>query len=217
MSKYTYSQLEDLWTQAGGNPASAAMAAAIAMAESGGNSDSTHSNSNGTIDRGLWQINSIHGSQSTLDPLANAKAAVAISQNGTTWRPWCTAWSNGNCSGSYQGVGSPYLKFLSGSGQGTTNTAGRGGSDLPGTTSSGSPIPGLDAIGGTANSVIHTLGVWGLYGGMTFLGTLLTIVGIGMLIWNTKTFSETKAAIVGIASRGAVRTKVKEEPESTEE
>jgi hypothetical protein len=88
--KYSQRQLQQLWVQAGGNPAYALMASAIAMAESGGNAGATDNDSNGTVDRGLWQINSTHGAQSTYDPLANARAAVAISDNGTNWTPWVT-------------------------------------------------------------------------------------------------------------------------------
>lgn len=95
---YTYGQLEQIWISAGGNPGAASVAAAIAMAESGGNPNATNVNTNGSIDRGLWQINSIHGSQSTFDPMGNARSAIAISNNGSNWAPWCTAWTNG-CSG----------------------------------------------------------------------------------------------------------------------
>lgn len=88
--RYSYGQLEDLWVKAGGNPAFKAIAAAIAMAESGGVVNATNHDSNGTTDRGLWQINSVHGAQSTYDPTANARAAVSISSNGTNWKPWAT-------------------------------------------------------------------------------------------------------------------------------
>lgn len=83
-------KLERLWDAAGGNPADAQMAASIAMAESGGNQYSTDHNTNGTVDRGYWQINSTHGAQSTYDPAANARAAVAISGDGSNWTPWTT-------------------------------------------------------------------------------------------------------------------------------
>lgn len=114
MGKYSFSQLEAIWVQAGGSAVFKAMAAAVAMAESGGNPNASNRNSNGTTDRGLWQINSIHGSQSTFDPISNARAAVSISKNGTNWRPWCTAWSTGRCSGTFLGQGSPVLKYLPG-------------------------------------------------------------------------------------------------------
>lgn len=83
-------QIRQLWLGAGGDPAQSRMAVAIARAESGGRPDAIGHNTNGTVDRGVWQVNSIHGPQSTLDPVANARAAVAISSNGTNWGPWTT-------------------------------------------------------------------------------------------------------------------------------
>lgn len=88
--QYNYAQLEAVWCQAGGSPTAAPIAAAIAMAESGGNTTATDQDSNGTVDRGLWQINSVHGTQSTYDVMGNARAAVAISSNGQNWSPWTT-------------------------------------------------------------------------------------------------------------------------------
>jgi Lysozyme like domain len=112
---FNYAQLEGIWIAAGGNKQTAAMAAAIAMAESGGNSQASNTNSNGSIDRGLWQINSSNGSGSTFDVMTNARTAVQMSNNGTNWRPWCTAYSDGACGtagGCYQCSGAPYQKFL---------------------------------------------------------------------------------------------------------
>lgn len=92
---YTYAQLESIWEQAGGSPASAPTAAAIAQAESGG--DPNALNPSGAA--GLWQILGPHSgvnnsqtlSQSqAFDPLTNAQAAVVISQKGTNWDPWAT-------------------------------------------------------------------------------------------------------------------------------
>ena len=81
-------QIMQLWNSQGGNQGSANLAAAIALGESGGNPNAINHNTNGTIDRGLWQINSIHGALSTLDPAGNARAAVQISGNGSDWTPW---------------------------------------------------------------------------------------------------------------------------------
>jgi LysM repeat protein len=81
------SGLEALWETAGGSHAEAFMAAEIAMAESGG-SQYAHSPTN---DYGYWQINGSHGpAQATYDPIGNAKAAIAISGNGSNWLPWTT-------------------------------------------------------------------------------------------------------------------------------
>ena len=82
--------LERLWESAGGSPASAATAASVAMAESGGRQYATDLNGGASTDRGYWQINSIHGAQSTYDAAGNARAAVQISGNGADWSPWVT-------------------------------------------------------------------------------------------------------------------------------
>ena len=92
------SQLESLWEEAGGSPSAAFTAAEVATAESSGQQYSTDNNTNGTTDRGYWQVNSTWGSLSTFDPLGNAKAAVSISHDGTDWSPWVTYGS-----GAYQG------------------------------------------------------------------------------------------------------------------
>ena len=78
---YSCSGLESLWEQAGGSAGEAVMAASIAMAESGGNSNAISP----TNDYGLWQINGSHGAQATLNPLGNAEAAVSISGHGSNW------------------------------------------------------------------------------------------------------------------------------------
>jgi Lysozyme like domain len=87
---YTQGQLQQLWIQAGGNPAYSLIASAIAMAESSGRSGAIDNDSNGTQDQGLWQINSSHGLSNMFNPLANARAAISISSNGTNWEPWVT-------------------------------------------------------------------------------------------------------------------------------
>lgn len=88
--RMTNAQLQALWIANGGNPAYAAQAAAIAMAESGGNPDAINYSDPHGGSFGLWQINAVHGSLATTDPNANAAAAVAISNNGLNWYPWST-------------------------------------------------------------------------------------------------------------------------------
>ena len=84
------SQLEALWESVGGSAGAAFTAAEIAEAESSGQQYATNGNSNGTVDRGYWQINSSHGSLSTFDAHGNARAAVLISSDGADWTPWTT-------------------------------------------------------------------------------------------------------------------------------
>ena len=81
------SGLEALWEAAGGSHAEAFMAAEIAMAESGGNQYALSP----TDDYGYWQINASHGpAMATFNPIGNAKAAIAISGDGTNWGAWTT-------------------------------------------------------------------------------------------------------------------------------
>jgi len=89
------SGLEKLWEQAGGSSGEAFMAAEIAMAESGGRQYAYSP----TNDYGYWQINGSHGpAQATFNPLGNARAAIAISDNGHNWYAWTTY-----TSGAYEG------------------------------------------------------------------------------------------------------------------
>jgi hypothetical protein len=90
--------LEALWESAGGSRAAAFTAAEIAMAESSGRQYASLVNTNGTTDRGYWQINSSHGSLSTFGAHGNARAAVLISANGADWSPWVT-WQTGAYAG----------------------------------------------------------------------------------------------------------------------
>jgi hypothetical protein len=192
MAKYTFQQLVDLWVQAGGNAASGAMAAAIAMAESGGDPDATHVNTNGTTDRGLWQINSIHGAQSTTDPTANARAAVAISGNGSSWRPWCTAWSDGACGGDYLGSSSPYRKYTSGD----VNTGSVAGSSTQ--------TAGLSMLNPSswAQAFLKPIGVWLLYGAMAGLGTVLIVAAGWFLMYNSSAMQDVRGSVVGAVTSG---------------
>lgn len=83
-----YARLQGLWRAAGGAKRYQALAAAVGMAESGGRPRAVNRNRDGSIDRGLWQINSVHGALSTFDELGNAHAAVKISRGGTDWSAW---------------------------------------------------------------------------------------------------------------------------------
>jgi hypothetical protein len=87
---YNRNQIESLWVQEGGDPKAAPVAAAVALAESGGNPSATNHNTNGTVDKGLFQINSIHGPLSSYDLAKNVRAAIKISNGGRDWTPWVT-------------------------------------------------------------------------------------------------------------------------------
>lgn len=69
--------------------------AAIAKAELGLCSDATNNNTNGSIDYGLFQINSIHPYDDAdptrlFEPSYNTVAAIEIYNDSGSWRPWST-------------------------------------------------------------------------------------------------------------------------------
>lgn len=96
MPKYTYAQLEGLWIANGGSRATAPMAAAIAEAESSGESTVTSRNPDGGTNVGLWQLDTPGGvgggfSVSQLqNPNTNAQVAVKGSADGKNWGAWET-------------------------------------------------------------------------------------------------------------------------------
>ena len=102
MANLTLAQLQSLATSVGFPDPD--LAAAVAMAESGGNpcaqgdpniGSSSCTTPNGTSTSfGLWQVNTPANPQydqaSLLNAQYNARAALAISRNGTYWTPWTT-------------------------------------------------------------------------------------------------------------------------------
>lgn len=97
MAVYSYAQLMELWIKAGGSTATAALAAAIAEAESGGNSDAynghdTNGQGGTQVSAGLWQIS--NGTMTPIpnwsNPAANAAAAVGKWKAAGGFSPWGT-------------------------------------------------------------------------------------------------------------------------------
>lgn len=91
----TIPQLEALWIKAGGPAARAPVAAAVAMAESGGRTEVTSANPDGGVNVGPWQLDTKgKGAGKTIaqlqDPLTNAQLAVQGSSGGSDWSAWAT-------------------------------------------------------------------------------------------------------------------------------
>jgi Lysozyme like domain len=133
MTTYTYAQLEGLWINAGGPKAVAPLAAAIAEAESRGNSAATNPTDNGgrQTSWGLWQIsNGTHQQPvpNILSPTVNAQQAVLKYKGaGDQFTPW----------GTFQ-TGA-YKAFLS-----------------PGTTAQTTGLPSAGAVVGTSSTTSTT-------------------------------------------------------------
>lgn len=72
-----------------------AVGVAVALAESAGYPTATNHNTNGSVDFGLWQINTVHGALLTTGawcvPADNAAMAHTVwTRAGGSWTPWAT-------------------------------------------------------------------------------------------------------------------------------
>jgi len=85
IQQYSRCGLVQLWIAAGGNKAEASRAACMALAVSNGITFKTGSHGN----EGIWQIPLSPAGYATYQPAANARAAVILSKNGTSWS-WIT-------------------------------------------------------------------------------------------------------------------------------
>jgi len=98
----SYGSLVSLAQSAGLSSSAARIAAAIAMAESGGNPEA-HNPKPPDDSYGLWQINmlgrlgperraafGLSSNSELYDPATNAQAMFAISNGGARWTPWTT-------------------------------------------------------------------------------------------------------------------------------
>lgn len=94
MGKLTVAQAVQYARAAGFSGDALRIAVAIALAESSLNTSAQHRNTDGSIDRGLYQINTRwHPEVSdacAYDPVCATQAAYRISGNGTSFTPWST-------------------------------------------------------------------------------------------------------------------------------
>lgn len=216
MAIESYSQLESLWTQAGGPSKDAALMAAIAEAESHGSTIALNpSDNNGTQSSfGLWQIsNGTHTPPASnwSNPLENARLAVQkfFSQG-------LTAWGTYN-SGAYK----QYLNGAApnnpgggtGNNPGGTNTTSPGGSGITLTSATGCPSFTQNPLGwilcnaATSNSSSQ-LGNFltdpvdmAERAGLVILGAILVLIGIAILGFGPLT------SALGLASSTASKSR----------
>lgn len=90
---YTGSSLQTLWTSNGGSQSTAAFAAAVAEAESGGSATVTSANPDGGTNVGIFQLDTKGvGAGYTVAQLQNAnlnaRITVMATNNGTNWQEW---------------------------------------------------------------------------------------------------------------------------------
>jgi hypothetical protein len=92
-ASYTGSALQALWTSNGGSKDTAAMAEAVAMAESGGSATVTSGNPDGGTNVGIFQLDTKGvGSGYSVAQLQNAnlntRITVMATRNGRDWTDW---------------------------------------------------------------------------------------------------------------------------------
>lgn len=132
-------QIAQWAVQAGFSGQDLVTAVAVALAESDGRIDATNTNSDGTTDYGVWQINSVHADEFTKHPqwwsVENADMAHDIyAAAGNKWTPWSTYTSG------------KYTSFLL---QATSAAKNPDASNVvggPGDTKTINVIPGVDSI-----------------------------------------------------------------------
>lgn len=142
MAILTHDQIVSIAESVGFSPSGAGTIAAIALAESSGNTQAIGGpNTNGTYDYGLVQINGVHiasgaiSQAQALSPVSALAYALKLSNGGTNFTPWATY-----TSGAYQ-------KYLSGGSTSATVAP----------ASSTSSTSGLAGIGSYLSSTGHTL------------------------------------------------------------
>lgn len=169
----SYAQLEGLWVNAGGSSGSAPVAAAIALAESGGNPTS-HNPRPPDDSYGLWQINMLgsmgpsrraaYGLKSNTDlydPATNARVAVAMSGKGSNFKPWST-FTNG-----------AYKKYLNGSVPPDLNAPSPQGGASP---DQGGVVQA--DLGSTIADFLANVGNWLFMGALIVGGAVILIAGM---------------------------------------
>jgi hypothetical protein len=90
---FSQSSVEKLWTANGGPSDTAAFAAAVAMAESGGSSTVTSSNPDGGTNVGLFQLDTKgvgagYSVAQLQNPNLNTQITVMATNGGTDWTEW---------------------------------------------------------------------------------------------------------------------------------
>lgn len=176
MTVYSYSQLEGLWIQAGGSRSMAPLMAAIALAESSGNSAAMNFNDNGGTQTsvGLWQVSTGTHSFPAVWRTALGNAREAVNKLHTQG---LTAWGTFT-SGAYK-------QFLRGNVP-PSAVKGGGGAGGPGgvQTTAFNPLGGVgsDLLGGLSSALgLPSPKDMMIRFGFVILGGLLLVVGVFML------------------------------------
>jgi Lysozyme like domain len=177
MPVLTDAQIASYAIGAGFTGSDVGIAVAIALAESGGNTDAKNTaNRNGSQDDGLMQINTIHkalrATGNVYNPADNMRMARSVfTSAGNRWTPWST-YNSGS-----------YLRFLSRgrAAAGAPDSSGAVGGSIPGgvggsTNAASDPTAGLSYF--TNPGLWARVGVFVL-GGALLVFALWKLTGVG--------------------------------------
>jgi Lysozyme like domain len=212
MTVYSYAQLEQLWINAGGPAAQAPVAAAIAEAESAGNSLAAYPNTtvaagkgSNTDATGLWQILGVPPGftpAQLTDPLANAQMAVAKYNAAGGFTPWVT-YTDGDYLAHVSNSIPPSPAGVPAAGSGTSASAAS-------TTAAVTVVPGTCVVPyPTINLVVTTVGggcvlskaeARALIGGLLLAGAgLLLIPALAILVTSGLRASGASGALASVS------------------
>jgi hypothetical protein len=225
----SYAQVEQLWTQNGGPAGWAPLMAAIAMAESGGNTQALNNTpATGDYSVGLWQINyyngmlagrtASYGSPQALlaDPNKQAKAAISLfGQNGSGLGNWQgdAAWKAWRAAGAPQQPSAATVESWGVSlGGASTEGLPAGSATTDSTTTSSTSGTGGDprtcgAKGGGVDILFGHIGtacqLKALTAGLLIgLGGAVMMIGVVVLVGRTKSVREAVGAVAGGVAGG---------------
>jgi hypothetical protein len=172
-------------------------AVAIALAESGGQTDATNRNSDGSTDYGLWQINSVHAdllkSGTWSNPADNARMAYAVYQS-SGWTAW-TVYKTG-----------AYLPFWARAAIAAGNPDTRIPTDTgaaPGIENANIENVGLVSSFTSFVDLITNPNTWKRIS-FFILGSILLIWALMKMTGNNQASGATKAAVGGLVKKAAV-------------
>lgn len=215
MADLTEAQLEGLWLQAGGQASLAPTMAAIAEAESSGNTTALNDNpATKDYSVGPWQINyygsllaprtAEFGSPNELlaNPLLDAKAAVSLAAGGQGLSNWST-YNSGAYRGYLGALGSTAPPISAGAPLAQTENQ-QSGSDQTTREQNSGFLSSLDDLINPSN--VSLFSPWSAItgflarGGITFLGLGLIVAGLMIIVFG----SDTGAMAVGRVLRSVI-------------
>lgn len=220
--RLSFTQIEQLWINEGGDPAWAGTMALIALLESGGNTTSLNNNpSTGDYSVGLWQINYFgdllgertqkYGSPAALqgDPAAQARAAIdLLGNNGAGIGNWTTNRVAGAAPGAPLSAGQ-IAAVMQRTGVGNPADAAAALTTAVGSGIVGGVINAVTAPEQLASDLVSIIGrvdtaAWWARLGTGILGVGLVVAGIVLLISTSGTGRKIAGDATKIGAAGAV-------------